>query len=101
MSGFSNNVWFEVAHCCNCGVAFAMNSIYDRARREKRDTFYCPSGHPQHYTGKSEAEKLKEEVARKQELLDSANARVARVQTERDAITKAHSKMRTRVHCGS
>ncbi len=48
--------------CCNCGITFAMPEDYkDRLRRETtKATFYCPTGHPQHYVGESDAQKLRE-----------------------------------------
>ena len=50
--------------CCACGMLFAMTVIFknDRLKRTRGDmTFYCPRGHPQHYTGPSEADKLRQE----------------------------------------
>jgi hypothetical protein len=45
--------------CCNCGVAFGMTREFsDRRKRDHRD-FYCPSGHGQHYTAESDAEREK------------------------------------------
>ena len=46
--------------CCDCHMLFAMPEAMQRRRRNDHEYFYCPSGHPQHYTGKSDAEKLRE-----------------------------------------
>jgi hypothetical protein len=57
--------------CCNCGVLFALESSYQWERRQDRRNFYCPNGHSQHYTAKSEAELLKEaqaEIARQKRI---------------------------------
>lgn len=55
---------FVMETCCNCHVPFFMPT---QMRRElladKERIFYCPNGHPQHYTGKTEAEKLKDRLA--------------------------------------
>lgn len=51
-------------HCPKCGVPFGMEAGYKLERLNRRDTFYCPSGHPQHYIGKTEAEKAREEAER-------------------------------------
>lgn len=100
MSQFSNNEWFEVEQCCNCGMSFAMTVDFQRRRRQDRQTFYCPAGHAQHYTGKTEAQKLKDELERSRQMLDAAQARAATAEHEREQITKAHKKMRTRVMNG-
>lgn len=51
-----------VETCCNCGIVFGIDrDTYDR-RSEDHKNFYCPAGHGQHYTGKTEADKLKEQI---------------------------------------
>lgn len=51
--------------CCNCHTLFAMSKdLRDRLLGEDRGKyFYCPQGHSQHYTGESEAQKLKRQLA--------------------------------------
>lgn len=36
---------------------------------QNHNTFYCPNGHAQYFSGKSEAEKLREELKRKEQEL--------------------------------
>jgi len=48
---------FVVTDCCNCGMPFAMTKDFQRRRRDDKTTFYCPAGHPQHYTGESAADR--------------------------------------------
>ena len=100
MSQFCNNEFFEVENCCNCGIAFAMTADFKRRRLEDRNTFHCPNGHAQHYIGKTEVQKLKEEVERKQQMLDAAQSRAATAERDKEQIAKAHKKMRTRVMNG-
>lgn len=58
---------FTMEECCNCHVPFMMPTrMMDALRNEPGKTFYCPNGHAQHYTGKSEAQKLKEQLEREQ-----------------------------------
>ncbi len=45
--------------CCSCAISFAMPTDYQRRRRDDHELFYCPVGHPQHYTGATEVERLK------------------------------------------
>lgn len=100
MGKFADNVWFEVVHCCTCGMAFGMPVEVERARRDDHKWFYCPAGHQQHYTGKSEAQKLKDELARNTAKLDQVQNRNQQLIRERDTIAKAHRKMRVRVMNG-
>lgn len=100
MSAFSNNEWFEVEQCCNCGMSFAMTADFKRRRLKDRESFYCPSGHRQHYIGKTEEQKLKEELERKQQMLDAAQARAVTAERDGEIVAKAHRKMRTRVMNG-
>lgn len=45
--------------CCSCGILFAMPVSFHNERYADKRVFYCPNGHHQSYTGKSETEKLK------------------------------------------
>lgn len=49
-------------HCCECGVPFAIPDTLAGLLRNQRvgEFFYCPNGHKQHFTGKSEAQKERE-----------------------------------------
>jgi hypothetical protein len=60
MSPLTDIETFTVEHCCNCGIAFAMTTDYHRRRVQDRRDFYCPAGHPQHYTGQNDAERIAE-----------------------------------------
>lgn len=100
MSQFANNEWFEIEHCCNCGMAFAMTVDFMRRRRDDRKSFYCPAGHGQHYTGPTEAQKLKGELERAQQMRDAAQARAETAERDREQVAKAHKKMRARVMNG-
>lgn len=100
MTKFVDNTWFVTETCCNCGMQFAMTEDFQRRRREDRKSFYCPAGHVQHYTGPSEAQKLKIELERKEQMLSAAQARAATAEQERQQITRAHRKMRERVMNG-
>lgn len=49
-------------NCCNCGVTFALTKEHYNELQKMgiAKTFYCPNGHPQHYT-KSEATRVREQ----------------------------------------
>lgn len=72
-------VQMEVVCCANCGVVFAMTKHMVNARREDHKTFFCPKGHQNYFSWKSDVEvlqdKLKQrdqELAEKQKLLDAS-----------------------------
>ena len=57
-----------VEECCNCGTHFGMSQETYRHFRDNHKEFCCPYGHEQHYTGKSDAEKLTETEKAKRDL---------------------------------
>lgn len=56
-----------VQECIACGITFAFGKSYDARLRETHENFYCPNGHRQAYLGKTEAEKLREQLKREEE----------------------------------
>lgn len=44
----------------DCGIVFFVSLSYQQKRREDHQWFYCPNGHMIHYTGKTDAQKLRE-----------------------------------------
>lgn len=58
--------------CGQCGVVFAMTSEYRDARLNDRRTWYCPNGHPRHFTGRSEADELRDRLAETERQRDFA-----------------------------
>ncbi len=77
MSKFVDGIEFVTVECCNCGMPFAMTRDFKRRRLDDHKLFHCPAGHSQYYTGKSEAEKLKEQLAAKQRQLEAESGRAA------------------------
>ena len=61
--------------CCKCGIAFSVPSEWDRQKRLKHDTFYCPNGHGQSYVGKTDAEKYKELADNRLEEIETLQKR--------------------------
>jgi hypothetical protein len=89
-------VTFVTEECCECGVAFAITKEMQDRLKENHKWFYCPNGHSQHYTGKSDAEKLREQLER-------AERETARVRAERDqsAAEAAHERNRANGYKGA
>jgi hypothetical protein len=86
----TRNHEFVVEECCSCGVAFAMTRrFYDECRRRPiEQKFYCPNGHQQWYTGKSDRERIAQLEADKIAL----NSRLATVRSEAEAAARARDR---------
>jgi len=78
-------------------MPFALTADFQRRRRDDHKNFFCPNGHPQHYTGASEAQELRRELDRAQSRLLRQEQRAEKAEHARDQIQKAHRKMRQRV----
>jgi hypothetical protein len=59
---------FVTESCIACGCEFAMNSGTYRRFRDNHQSFYCPYGHEQYYSGKSDSEKLAEAIKEKEHI---------------------------------
>lgn len=55
-------VTLEPINCYLCGVVFGVSASLNQKRLQDHGTFYCPNGHPQHYTGPTEAERLRKQL---------------------------------------
>ncbi len=74
--------------CINCGVTFGVPETFQDKRLQDHKSFYCPNGHGQHYSGKSDVEKVRDELKRKeQELADEVKRRL-NAQNELDKKNK-------------
>lgn len=97
-----------IEECCNCGIAFGITQDLYQRRRDDHATFWCPKGHPQHYTGKSEAEKLREEVQRLETsrtnlytVIENKNNQIAQLNYSVRAQKAANTKIINRVKNGN
>lgn len=97
MSTLTNVTTFEIVTCCKCSVQFAMPTELQRRRLDDRGDFYCPNGHSQHYTGKSEAQRQQERADLAERRLANAqeNARIARAEqvTTRRQLSAAKGQL--------
>lgn len=76
-----------------CGIAFAIPTAMEQARRRDGNNFYCPNGHVIHY-GNSENERLKRDLATKQKHLEWAEQATKRAREQRDATEKSNRSLR-------
>jgi hypothetical protein len=76
--------------CYSCHVLFAMTADFKQERLKDKRDFYCPNGHAQCYVGKTEAQKLKEQLEAERRERQRAEQRVAQWQDEaREAKERA------------
>lgn len=77
--------------CCECHILVGMSEDLYNQRLEDHKTFYCPAGHAQHFTGKSEAQRLREEKERLEARVEQERSwrRGAEARTERERRSKA------------
>jgi hypothetical protein len=76
--------------CSQCSIPFAITNKFDDSLRKSHNTFYCPSGHAQHYPQKTTEEALREKLREK-------DAEIARCQTrelDRQSKIKAAQQKR-------
>lgn len=79
-------IHFHTTTCCECGVVFCLTDDIWNTRKKDRSSFFCPNGHGQYFSGKSQEQILKEQLQQKeQELL-----------RERTLRNEAEAKLRQR-----
>ncbi|HET9678959.1 MAG TPA: helix-turn-helix transcriptional regulator [Gammaproteobacteria bacterium] len=93
MQRFNRVTEFVTENCCTCGIQFAMTDAFHKRRLDDKKIFYCPSGHAQHYTGKSEEQRLREQLKQQQ-------IRANVLTEEKDEISRTYNRMRRRVKEG-
>lgn len=86
----------HVETCCHekCHVTFGLDiAHYRQLQRETGTTFYCPNGHAQHYTGKSDEQKLREAEARETALRDQLEASIRDKEQTRQTLLRERSRI--------
>lgn len=94
--------------CVRCKMEFGLSDHFYKTAKQTEQEFWCPAGHGQHFVlGKTEAEKLRDEVEALRRERDRARQQVARVEDERDhekrraaAFKGMTTKMKKRVEAG-
>lgn len=88
--------------CSACGTLYAMEEEIHKERAADKNSFYCPNGHSQAYTGKSETAKLREQLdaeRRERQRAEQAVAREADYRREAEAEAK-HERARANGYKG-
>lgn len=70
--------------CYSCAVEFHVPKVFDDNRRQDHGKFFCPNGHSQVYLGKTEVEKLREQLDQNTRTLERTKAMLSVACRERD-----------------
>jgi hypothetical protein len=94
MGTYTETTTMITEHCCNCGIIFAIAQGHHAELLRSHAWFYCPAGHSQHYTSKSDAELLKAE--QRAHASTQEELRIARIEADAAAKKAAAELKRTR-----
>lgn len=88
--------------CCHagCGVVSGLNKGHYNALRDSHAQFYCPNGHAQHFTAKSDAEIAKADAAAARERAVRAENIAGQERAAREAAEKKLTSATKRAHAG-
>jgi DNA-binding XRE family transcriptional regulator len=101
MSHFCADQWFEIIDCCSCHLSFGMQYDHYQQRKKDQQTFYCPScGCNQHFTGKTEAQKLKDKLENKQRQLEQEQERNQELEQQKNRVQAQYKRVRKRIKNG-
>jgi len=73
--------------CCECGISFWVPTEFNQQLLKRQNTFYCPSGHPQSYTGKTDVQKAREARDRYKNCYEDEKE-------EKDRLARSNSALR-------
>lgn len=88
------NIEMTLVTCATCHVAYAIPDDMIGRLRKCHNAFYCPNGHTNVYAGKSEEEKLKEQLQGKEREIEAKRTFIDRLQTEIQTLKKPARKPR-------
>jgi hypothetical protein len=90
-----------VITCAMCGIVFAVPHHWEEKRRADHARFYCPNGHVLVFNGKTDADRLREELKWAKE--DARRQRDAALKAElslrgtRGALTRVKNRVKNGV----
>jgi C4-dicarboxylate-specific signal transduction histidine kinase len=93
-------IYMEMIICCNCAIPFMVGRGHRAFLRENHNTFYCPNGHPQSYTGLNEEERLKKQLEEQRKRHEKEQQELSnKLLDEMNTRKKAEQQLK-RVHKG-
>jgi hypothetical protein len=87
MTGVSLNT----VNCANCTIRFGVTPEFEKEHRESGTTFYCPVGHPLHWskTPKPDVARLEREKEELRRLLAMSRETAQRERKRREEVQRA------------
>ncbi|MBN9004890.1 MAG: hypothetical protein J0H40_05690 [Rhizobiales bacterium] len=87
---FTLGLGYEVVTCCkrDCLQSFAMTTAFKKARHADKRTFWCPNGHPQHFTSETIEERLQKNVAALQTRIGYRDAEISQLRNSRAGVER-------------
>lgn len=101
MATFSESLNFSVVTCAKCGVGFAVPTHYEKQRRSDHLGFWCPNGHSNVFSGKSEEEKLRDQLSQKQAQINRERENLIAAQRENEKAQKQIKTLKKRAAAGT
>lgn len=83
--------------CYKCGVVFGMPSSLSHNLHNNHESFWCPNGHQQYFGGKSEAEKLKEQLLDREKQIGQQTIRIETLRHDRDHHERCATRLRNKL----
>ena len=75
--------------CYLCGIVFGLERDYKNRRVEDHGDWHCPNGHAQHFLGKTEAERLREQLQATERCLQNARDETQRQRELRGQVERS------------
>jgi len=85
--------------CCACGVIFGLTKQYQDNVRKTKDSFFCPNGHPQHYT-RNEADRLREKLDAQVRETTRLAEKLRRETETNDKLERTAARLKKRIAAG-
>jgi hypothetical protein len=79
MLTFEATTTFQVVTCCKCHIHFCMDRSFYEARLRDHESFFCPAGHEQYFTGRSDLDVARDNLAAEKHRHEQAQARADRL----------------------
>lgn len=92
---------YEFRCCPKCGIEYAAPKTFmEEAKKDPSISFYCPNGHPRHFS-ESEADRLRRERDRLQQRLASKDDEIKAIDNLRKAALGQVTKLKKRAAAGT
>lgn len=97
----TQDVTLVTHECGSCGVLFAMPvKLKEECLRDQSRSFYCPNGHGRHFVGKTEEQRLREQLDRTLARERAARDQLEAAERSRAALKGVVTKTKKRVGNG-